>query len=170
MPTIWWSPATLIRYLRRGRARFLAPEASPRHAEALSRVGWGGEWLGWPVYGGRFSGGRWHAVRRAIAGELALRRGWERAGVYGRSLGWLYRRGRGRGHEFGLARRGASGVERRGMLWRARTCWTRGRLFLPLFKRLQRSQTCESCHESCANLFLAPRASYYVWVPMGDMP
>jgi hypothetical protein len=44
----------------------------------------------------------------------------------------------------------------------ARARRTRGRLFLPLFKRLQRSQTCESRHESCANLFLAPRASYYV--------
>jgi hypothetical protein len=62
----------------------------------------------------------------------------------------------------GSAWRGARGVERRGMLWRARTRGTHGRLFLPLFKRLQRSQTCESCHESCANLFLEPRASYYV--------
>jgi hypothetical protein len=39
-------------------------------------------------------------------------------GVYGRSLDWLYRRGRGRGHGFGLARRGARGAERRGVLWR----------------------------------------------------
>jgi hypothetical protein len=39
---------------------------------------------------------------------------------------------------------------------------TRGRLFLPLFKRLQRSQMCESCHEFCADLFLAPRASSYM--------
>jgi hypothetical protein len=45
----------LIRRLRRGRARFPALGASPRHAEALSRVGRGGEWIGWPVYGGRFS-------------------------------------------------------------------------------------------------------------------
>jgi hypothetical protein len=57
------SPMTLIRCLRRGRARFLALGASLRHLEALSRVGRGGEWLGWPVYGGRVSGGRWHAVR-----------------------------------------------------------------------------------------------------------
>ena len=44
----------------------------------------------------------------------------------------------------------------------ARARRTRGRLFLPLFKRLQRSQTCESCHESCTDLFLAPRARSYV--------
>jgi hypothetical protein len=40
----------------------------------------GGEWLGWPVYGGQVSSGCWHAVRRAIACELALQRGRERAG------------------------------------------------------------------------------------------
>jgi hypothetical protein len=62
----------------------------------------------------------------------------------------------------GLAWHGARGAERQGVLWRARTRRTRGRLFLPLFKRLQGSQTCESRQRSCANLFLAPRASYYV--------
>jgi hypothetical protein len=113
-PVVGWSPATSIRCLRWGRARFFALEASPRHVEAIPRVGRGGEWLGWLVYGGRFSGGRWHAVRRAITGDLALRWGWERAGVYGRGLGCLYRRGRG--HEFGLARRDVRGAERRGVL------------------------------------------------------
>jgi hypothetical protein len=44
----------------------------------------------------------------------------------------------------------------------ARARRTRGRLFLPLFKRLQRSQACESCHESCADLFLAPMAISYI--------
>jgi hypothetical protein len=68
----------------------------------------------------------------------------------------------GMGVGTGLAWRGARGAERWGMLWRARTRRTRGCLFLPLFKRLQGSQTCESCQWSCANLFLAPRASYYV--------
>jgi hypothetical protein len=72
-PAIGRSPATLIRCLRRGRARFLALRASPRHEETHSRVGRGGEWLGWPVYGGRVSGGRWHAVRRANTRDLALR-------------------------------------------------------------------------------------------------
>jgi hypothetical protein len=117
-PAVGWSPATSIRCLRRGRAQFRALEVSPRYAEAISRVGRGGEWLGWLIYGGRVWGGRWHAVRRAIAGELALRRGWERAGAYGRGLGWLYRRGRGHEHGFGLARHGAREDERRGVLWR----------------------------------------------------
>jgi hypothetical protein len=40
-----------------------------------------------------------------------------------------------------------------------RTC---GGLFLPLFKRLQRLQACESCHESGADLFLAPMAISYM--------
>jgi hypothetical protein len=40
-------------------------------------IGWGGGGLEWPVHGGRGSGGRWHAVRRENAGELALGRGWE---------------------------------------------------------------------------------------------
>jgi hypothetical protein len=44
----------------------------------------------------------------------------------------------------------------------ARARRTRGRLFLPLFKRLQRSQACESCHESCADLFLVPMAISYM--------
>jgi hypothetical protein len=43
--------------------------------ETLSWVGQGGEWLRWPVYGGQLSGGRRHTVRRAIADDLALRRG-----------------------------------------------------------------------------------------------
>jgi hypothetical protein len=59
--------------------------------------------------------------------------------------------------------RGWCGVGLRGwatedVLWRARTRRTHGRLFLPLFKRLQGSQTCESHQGSCANLFLAPRS------------
>jgi hypothetical protein len=45
-----------------------------------------------------------------------------------------------------------------GVLWRGRRRRTRGGLFLPLFKRRQRSQTCESLQKSGADLFLAPRA------------
>jgi hypothetical protein len=48
--------------LRRSRLRFLAREASPRCAQSSPRVGQGWERLGWPVYGGRGSGGRGHAV------------------------------------------------------------------------------------------------------------
>jgi hypothetical protein len=67
---------------------------------------------------------------------------------------------------------GSTGLARRGVVRAGPSAWacssdararrTRGCLFLPLFKRLQRSQTCESCHESCADLFLAPRASSYM--------
>jgi hypothetical protein len=38
-PAVGWSPVTLIRRLRRGRARFLALGASPRHVESIPRVG-----------------------------------------------------------------------------------------------------------------------------------
>jgi hypothetical protein len=77
---VGWSPVTLIRCLWRGRARFLALGASPRHVESLSRVGRGWEWLGWPTYGGGCSGGRWHAVCRAnssdpCSGEVESTRG-----------------------------------------------------------------------------------------------
>jgi hypothetical protein len=67
--------------------RFLALGASLRHVESLSRVRRGWEGLSWPVYGGGCSSGRWHAVCRANAGDPALRRGRERAGAYGWSLG-----------------------------------------------------------------------------------
>jgi hypothetical protein len=117
-PAVGWSPATSIRCLRQGRVWFLALEASPRHTEVIPRVGRGGEWLGWAVYGGRVSGDRWHAVRRAIVGDLTLRRGWERAGAYGRGLGRLYRHDAGTGMGSCFAWRGARGAERRGGLWR----------------------------------------------------
>jgi hypothetical protein len=48
--------------LRRSKLRFLARGASPRCAQSSPRVGRGWEGLGWPVYGGRGSGGRGHAV------------------------------------------------------------------------------------------------------------
>jgi hypothetical protein len=67
--------------------------------------------------------------------------------------------GAGVGVDARLARGCGHGRSAEGVLWRARTCRTHGRLFLPLFKRLQGSQTCESRQGSCANLFLAPRAS-----------
>jgi hypothetical protein len=51
--------------------------ASLGFGEASRGIERGGEGLEWPVYGGRGSGGRWHAVRRANAGELVLGRGWE---------------------------------------------------------------------------------------------
>jgi hypothetical protein len=48
--------------------------ASLSSGEASRGIVWGGGGLEWPVHGGRGSGGRWHAVRRARSGELAL--GW----------------------------------------------------------------------------------------------
>jgi hypothetical protein len=89
--------------------------ASRSFEEASRWIYWGGGGLEWPVHGGRGSGGRWHAVRRAKAGELVLGRGWEQAGVYGQGQGWLYSRGHGCGRGFGAAWHGA---ERRGVLWR----------------------------------------------------
>jgi hypothetical protein len=146
---VGWSPATSIRCLRRGRVWFLALDASPRYVEAIPRVGRGGEWLGWPVYGGRISGDRWHAVRRAIAGDLALRRGWEQAGrTVEASVGFI---GAGAGVGTGLAWRGAaragpSAVACSGV---ARARRTRGCLILPKFLRLLSTQTCESCYMAC---------------------
>jgi hypothetical protein len=49
--------------------------ASLSFGEASRGIGWGGGGLEWLVHGCRGSGGRWHAVRRAIGGELALGRG-----------------------------------------------------------------------------------------------
>jgi hypothetical protein len=59
------SPATVNWLLRRGKVRFLARGASPRHGRSTTRVGRGWERLCWPVYGGGCSGGRGHAVRGA---------------------------------------------------------------------------------------------------------
>jgi hypothetical protein len=52
-----------------------AQGASLSSREASRGVGWDGGGLEWLVHGGRDSGDRWHAVRRASAGELALGRG-----------------------------------------------------------------------------------------------
>jgi hypothetical protein len=141
-PAVGWSPTMSIRCLRWGRVQSLVLGASPRSVEAIPRVGRGGEWLGWPVYGGRGMRGRWHLACGANSGELKLGLGQWRAGVYGRGRDGFYRRGRGCG--VGAARGYARGWSAKGMLWRARTRRTCGRLFLPLFKRLQGSQTCES--------------------------
>jgi hypothetical protein len=72
--------------------------------------------------------------------------------------------GAGAGAGMGLAWRGAVRAESSAGACSgdARARRTRGGLFLPLFKRLQRSQACESCHESSADLFLAPMAISYM--------
>jgi hypothetical protein len=81
--------------------------------------GWTG--LGMALLAGlrwRGSGGRWHAVCRANAGDLLLRWGRERAGEYSWSFGELYRRERGQETRarLGVAR-GARGWAL-GVLWR----------------------------------------------------
>jgi hypothetical protein len=85
----------------------------------------------------------------------------ERGRTVEASVGFI---GAGVGGGTGLAWRGAvrAGPSAGACSGDSRARRTRGRLFLPLFKRLQRSQTCESCHESCVDLFLAPSASSYV--------
>jgi hypothetical protein len=90
--------------------------ASRSFGEASRGIGWGGGGLEWLDHGGRGSGGRWHTVRRVIVGELALGRGWERAGVYCQGRGRFIVAGVGVG--VGLAQRGARGAERQGVLWR----------------------------------------------------
>jgi hypothetical protein len=102
----------------------------------------GGEWLVWSVYSGRGLRGRLHLAHGANSGDLELGLGQRRAGVYGQGRDGFYRRGHKRG--VGAARGCARGRSAEGMLWRARTRRTRGRLFLPLFKCLQGSQACES--------------------------
>jgi hypothetical protein len=117
-PAIGWSPATVDWLLWRGKVRFLAPGASPRHARSTLRVGRGWERLCWPVYGGGGSGGRGHTVCRN-AGDLWLQCGREHAGEYGWSFGELYRRGREQETRAQLgAARGARG-RALGVLWRA---------------------------------------------------
>jgi hypothetical protein len=65
--------------------------------------------------------------------------------------------GTGNGTSFGLARSGAHGVGRWACSGEVRARRTRGGVFLPLFKSLMRSQTCESWQKSSIDLFLAPR-------------
>jgi hypothetical protein len=159
VPAVGWSPATSIRCLRWGRVQSPALGASPRSIEAIPRVERGGEWLVWLVYGGRGSRGRWHLAHEANSGELELRLGQRRAGVYGRGQNGFYKRGRGHGREVGAARGCARGRSTEGVLWRARTRRTRVRLFLPLFKRLQGHKRVNLTKGLVQDLFLAPRAS-----------
>jgi hypothetical protein len=70
----------------------------------------------------------------------------------------------GRGHGRGLVRREARGFRRRACSGKVRARRTCGGVLLPLFKRLLRSQTCESWQKSGADLFLAPMAIYLLYV------
>jgi hypothetical protein len=146
---------TLIRHLRRGRARFLALGASPRHVESIPRVGWGWGWLCWPVYGGRdrAAAGTPSPGQISCSSEVESARG----STAEASRGFIDT-GAGRRHGRGLARCRARGVGRwacSGAFRAHRTC---GSVHLPLFNSSPRSQTCESSQKSGADLLLAPRA------------
>jgi hypothetical protein len=171
----WWSglpgprtpaglraPASVDWLLRRSTLRFLARGASRRCAQSSPRTGRGWEWLYWPVYGDRGVGRPRTRCARANDDELTPVRCGGCAEGCSRSLGGLYKLGRG-------PRRWLGSGAALGVRGRARACSgagrrrrTRGGVFLPVFKRLQRSQTCESRHESGAGLFLAPRAISHV--------
>jgi hypothetical protein len=171
----WWSglpglrtpagsraPASVDWLLRRSKLRFLARGASRRCAQASPRAGRGWEWLYWPVYGDRGIGRPRTRCARVNGDELTPVRCGGCVEGCSRSLGGLYKLGRGPWRGFGSS-------AARGMRGRARACSgagrrrrTRGGEFLPVFKRLQRSQTCESRHESGADLLLAPRAISHV--------
>jgi hypothetical protein len=116
--------------LRRSRLRFLARGASLRCAHSSPRAGRGWERLGWPVYGGRGSGGRGHAVHGQTTVSLSsgeVERVWRgTVKVTGRYIG------AGHGVGWPLARRGARGGARAcSSELRARR--TRGSLLLPVF-------------------------------------
>jgi hypothetical protein len=127
------SPATVDWLLRRSKLRFLARGASPRCAQSFPRVGRGWEGFCWPVYGGRGSGGRGHAVHGQTpvvlgSGEVErVRRG--TVEVPGGFIG----AGLGNGAGLALARRGARGGARRACSGELRARRTRGSLLLPLF-------------------------------------
>ena len=123
--------------------------ASLNSEEASRGVRRGGGGLERPVYGGRGSGGRWHAVPRANAGELVLGQGWERAGhTVEAGVGFI---ATGMDVGTGLMRRGVvrAGPSAGACSGVARARRTRGRVNLPEFLRLLSTQTCKSCHMTC---------------------
>jgi hypothetical protein len=139
-PAVGWSPATVDWLLRRGKVRFLARGASPRHAGSTPGVGRGWERLCWPVYGGGGSGGRGHAVRGAMpviwcSGEVERARR-STVEVPGGFIG----AGAGNGAGSALAWRGARGGARRACSGKLRARQTRGSLFLFLFYPLLSGQ------------------------------
>jgi hypothetical protein len=139
-PAVGWCPATVHWLLRRGKVRFLARGASPRHARSTPRVRSGWERLCWPVYGGGCSGGHGHAVRGATpviwcSGEVEHARG-STVEVPRGFIG----AGAGNGAGSTLARRGARGGGRRACSSELRARRTRGSLFLFLFYPLLSGQ------------------------------
>jgi hypothetical protein len=137
-PAVGWSPTTVDWLLRRGKVRFLARGASPRHARSPPRVGRGWERLCWPIYGGGGSGGRGHVVRGATpviwcSGEVERARG-STVKVPGGFIG------AGNCTGSALAWRGARGGTRRACSGEIKARRTRGSLFLFLFYPLLSGQ------------------------------
>jgi hypothetical protein len=107
------------------------------------------------------AGLRWSWLARSLArgslgnaGELVLGLGQGRAGcMVETEVGFI---AAGAGVGAGLARRGAArgGLAPRACSGVARAHRTRGRVHLPKFLRLQRSQPCESRQRSCARFLL----------------
>jgi hypothetical protein len=130
--------------LRRGKVRFLARGASPRHARSTPKVGRGWERLCWPVYGGGGSGGRGHAMRGAMpviwcSGEVEN----------GRCPWGIYKCGRGQRRRLVFVATRGTRVRASGVLWRAQSAsntWLFASvLVLPSAER-----------PKCANLALRP--------------
>jgi hypothetical protein len=156
-PAVGWSPATVDWLPRRGKVRFLARGASPRHAPSTPRVGHDWERLCWPVYGGRCSGGRGHAVHGAMP---VIWWGRVRAEEYGRSPWGFYRRGRGQRRRLGFgATRGTRG-RASGVLWRAQSASNKwlfaSVVILPSAERPKRANL---ALRPVRDLFPAPRAT-----------
>jgi hypothetical protein len=93
------------------------------------------------------AGLRWRGIgcprarrARGNAGDLVLRWGRARAGEYGRSPWWLYRRGRRQRRWLGLARRGARGGGHRACSGELSASRTHVGLFLLLFYPLLSDQ------------------------------
>jgi hypothetical protein len=146
--------------LQRGKVRYLARGASPRHARSTSRVERGWERLCWPVYGGGGSSGRGHAVRGAMpviwcSGEVERARR-STVEVHGGFIGT----GAGNGAVLALARRGARGGGRRACSGELRARRTRGSLLLSCSTTsAERPKRANLALRPVRNLFPAPRAT-----------
>jgi hypothetical protein len=148
--------------------------ASLSSEEAIRGIWRGGGGPEWPVHGGRGSGSRRHAVRRANSGDLALGRGWERVRAHGQGLGRFYRRGHGCRVGRRVAR--ARGAEHQGVLWhcqgRSNTCSFLSARVLALAEQPNVwISPYELCKISSLHLGLPSLCQFQVkiWSSLGDM-
>jgi hypothetical protein len=148
--------------LRRGKVRFLARGASPRHAGLLR----GSDAVGKGSVGRSTVAGDQVAAGTPFAGQTLVISGSgevesTRGSTVEASVGFIGT-GASRRHGHGLARCGARGVGRWACSGALRARRTRGSVLLPLFNSSPRSQACESWQKSGAGLLLAPRAVSYM--------